>query len=212
MNKESSDEKLLKLIEGSKESPRPQKLGIKFKSEKPVRYPRREKFKFKFNLASLNKIFFIAAVLLTLIFFYSFIRVSKAIDVDFLFSSLSAGASGVLKPAMETKAGFPGIQEYTDVISKRNIFIPAGKNTEGTEAAAEDNLKLEDLFKDFKLVGIIWSANPEVMVEDALDKKTYLLKIGEKLGKNQYKVKEITRRSVVFEVDFGGKPKEYELR
>lgn len=212
MNKESSDEKLLKLIEGSAEGSRPQKLGIKFKSEKPARFAHRPKFKFKFNLIGLNKIFFIVAVLLTLIFFYSFIRDSKAIDADFIFSSLSAGASGVLKPPVETKTGFLGIQEYMDVISRRNIFIPTGKETEGPEAEAEDNVKLEDLFKDFKLVGIIWSANPEVMVEDALDKKTYLLKTGEKLGKNQYKIKEITRRSVVFEVDFEGKPKEYELR
>jgi len=65
--------------------------------------------------------------------------------------------------------------------------------------------------KDFKLVGIIWSRNPEVMIENAKDSRTYTLKKGESLNE-QFKIKEISRNSTILEVNLGSGTREYELR
>jgi len=55
-------------------------------------------------------------------------------------------------------------------------------------------------------VGVIWSANPQAMVEDTQNHKTSLVSTGDYLG--QLKVNKITRNSVVLEKD----REEWELR
>ena len=62
-----------------------------------------------------------------------------------------------------------------------------------------------------KLVGIIWSANPEVMIENSKDSRTYTLKKGESLS-DQFKIKEISRSSAILVVTTPAGSKEYELR
>jgi len=212
MNRESSDEKLLKLIEGTVDAPRVKKVGIKFKGAKLGFFPRKLKLKFDFSLPNLNKIFFILGILLTLVFFYNFFSAPKTTDIDLFFSSTLDKASGAMKKPEEVKAGFLDLREYLEAVTSRNIFSSAGQIIEGPEAEKEDSVKLAELFKDLNLVGIIWSSAPEAMVEDTSDKRTYLLKKGETFGKNQFKIKEINRRSVVLEIVLEGKSKEYELR
>ena len=37
-------------------------------------------------------------------------------------------------------------------------------------------VKVEEMFKDIKLVGIIWSDNPEAIIESSVDGRTSLVK------------------------------------
>jgi len=52
-----------------------------------------------------------------------------------------------------------------------------------------------DMVKNLKLVGILWSENPQVMIEDTKQTKTYLLSIGETIGELQ--IKRILKDKVV---------------
>ena len=99
-------------------------------------------------------------------------------------------------------------QEYTDILDRRNIFQQAG----AANVESVDNVVITDLVKDLTLVGIIWSSNPEAMIEDAVEKKTYLLKKGDRFLNDRFKVKDVTRSSVLLDVYIDGQAKPYELR
>jgi len=89
--------------------------------------------------------------------------------------------------------------------------LSAGKAVSNPQETRE-TVELANLVKDLKLVGVIWSTNPEAMVEDMVNKRTHLLKKGDTFGANQYKVKDITRSSVILEITVEGAVKEWELR
>ena len=215
MNKESSDEKLLKLIEGQAKNsggPKPV-LSLKFKP-KAAKFSLKDipfKLKLNFNLPFLNKSLFVVCVLLTLIFVYILIFGSRSnLNAELFF--LTPGANVSLKPQAGQKEEFkPSLQEYLDTAKKRNVYLPRGKIISNPQAAQE-TVRLADLVKDLKLVGVIWSTNPEAMVEDMVNKRTHLLKKGDTFGANQYKVKDITRSSVILEIIVEGAVKEWELR
>jgi type II secretory pathway component PulC len=67
--------------------------------------------------------------------------------------------------------------------------------------------KEADRAKDFSLVGIAWSADPEAMVEDGKNKKTYFVKRGQPLD-SEVKVVTIFKDKVILTY----KGKEFELR
>ena len=92
---------------------------------------------------------------------------------------------------------------------KRNFFLPANLKVKGV--VSQESAAVSDVLKDLKLVGIIWSQNPEVMIENAKDARTYTLKKGESLNE-QFKVKEISRNSAILEVNLDSGTREYELR
>ena len=215
MNKESSDEKLLKLIEGQAKNsggPKPV-LSLKFKP-KAAKFSLKDipfKLKLNFNLPFLNKSLFVVCVLLTLIFVYILIFGSRSnLNAELFF--LTPGANVSLKPQAGQKEEFkPSLQEFLDTAKKRNVYLPRGKIISNPQAAQE-TVRLADLVKDLKLVGVIWSTNPEAMVEDMVNKRTHLLKKGDTFGANQYKVKDITRSSVILEITVEGAVKEWELR
>jgi hypothetical protein len=50
------------------------------------------------------------------------------------------------------------------------------------------------------------------MIEDAVEKKTYILKKGDRFLKDKFRVKDVTRSSVLLDVYVQGKMKAYELR
>ncbi len=89
--------------------------------------------------------------------------------------------------------------EFREVISevrKRNIFsLSLLEHKSIKEADVEFELQVSDL----KLVGVIWSENPQVMIEDTKSKKTYLLNTGDLIG--NVKVKKIQRESVILEAE-----------
>ena len=220
INKESSDEKLLKLIEGSvaaKQQRRsgmaiPPAAGLKINKLSFKKLDFKQLLKFRFDLPALNKMVFSAAAVLTLIFFYNLIAGSKKVNADLFFASLRVKEI-ILPESQSDKKGFLSAAEYLSGIERRNIFLsPGQKPAEEVKAKEMQTVKIEEMLKDLKLVGIIWSDNPEAIIESALDGRTSLVKKGDSAGSSKAKVKEVTRNSVVLEIESEGQKQEYELR
>ncbi len=74
------------------------------------------------------------------------------------------------------------LEYYQEKIAVRDIFRPVRPKEEAKpapEAAAEAPVNLA---KDFILVGIAWSDDPEAMIEDTTEKRTYFVKRGQTFG------------------------------
>ena len=76
---------------------------------------------------------------------------------------------------------------------KRNIFsfLPPKPPVD----LINKNAEISQLVANLKLVGILWSATPQAMIEDNKEKKTYLLATGEKIG--ELVIKSILRDKVI---------------
>lgn len=207
MNKESSDEKLLKLIEGSSKVPHMPSVGIMRKKKNLNAVFSIAKFKPKLNLFNANKFLFVISVFLTIVFFYNFIAGNRYSASGFLLDAIK-NVSSFTKPKPDGNKGFLTIQEYLDSLDRRNIFLTAGVS----QKSEIDAIAIEGLVKDLKLVGVIWSSNPEAMIEDAVEQKTYLLKKGDKFLNDKFKVKDVTRNSAILDIYIEGQAKTYELR
>ena len=92
---------------------------------------------------------------------------------------------------------------------KRDFFLPSGTKSSVNLQGNEQDITEET--KNLKLVGIIWSKNPEVMIENAKDSRTYVLKKGDFLDE-RFKVTEISRTSAILVVTTEEGPKQFEIR
>ncbi len=156
LNKESSDEKLLKLIEGSVAAKQQRRSGLaipsaaglkinKFSFKKP---DFKQLLKFRFDLPALNKITFGAAAVLTLIFFYNLISGQKKVNADLFFASLRVKEI-ILPESPSDKKGFLSAAEYLSGIERRNIFLaPGQKPAEEIKAKEIQTVKIEEMLKD----------------------------------------------------------------
>jgi len=220
MDKQSSDERLLKIIEGSKE---PRRAGSNLPaSKKPFGQAAGHPLELKFDLATIKSFFkdlhFNLAKINT-----GLIGLGIVLTLIFIFTLFSGATVSKSNAAYFTPADSAAVAKFISVGQaqglvrkniggeslRRNFFLPASLKV-GNLTAKESADILEGL-KDFKLVGIIWSQNPEVMVENAKDSRTYTLKKGESFNE-QFKVKDISRNSAILEVNLGSGTQEYELR
>ena len=209
MDKTSSDEKLLKIIESTQGAKRAQKVGIKPKLKGKSPFPFKLRFRLKFNLAYLNKAVYGICGILTLFFLYSMINGTRIINKESEIPG-GTGSSFFAKLITEGQSVFLSRDEYLEEIKTRNMFLPADLRT---GVLGEDlTPKVDELMQDLSLVGVIWSRNPEVMIESTMERRTFLLKIGDIFSQRQYKVTDITRSSVILAIDLDGKAIEYELR
>ena len=100
------------------------------------------------------------------------------------------------------------ISYYLEKTSARNLFS-VKQIPEAVVKAGEENvltIKEADRTKDFSLVGIAWSADPEAMIEDAKNKRTFFVKRGQALD-DDIKVVTIFKDKVILTY----KTKEFEL-
>ena len=216
MDKQTSDERLLKIIESSGESRRA--TGNIPGTKKSFGHPVAMKFNFatvknmlkdlKINLVKINTALIGLGVVLTLIFIVTLFSgpvVSKSNAAYFVVADSAAVAkfisAGEAQGSVRKSIGSEGL--------RRDFFLPLGSKESSFSSGGGGNA-LEEL-KDFKLVGIIWSDAPEVMIEYAGDARTYIFKKGESFN-DQFKVKEISRNSAILEVNTGSGTREYELR
>ena len=217
MDKVTSDERLLKLIEGASSEPkRKQGIGVSprksfFELMQGGKFNLNLKsFKeFKFNLAGLNKGLIALAVIVTLILIYSLLS-GPVVSASNAAYFTPADASAVAK-VLSLKEGESLAQKsMLNQEMKRNIFLAPGVKPSVYSESATANLA--EVTKDLKLVGIIWSATPEIMIEYGKDSRTYVLKKGDSFIGDMFKVKEISRSSATLEISTEGKITEYELR
>ena len=101
--------------------------------------------------------------------------------------------------------------DFADVLDHakaRNIFtfVPAKVETPVVVAPVVEDLS--PYVAELKLVGIIWSSNPQAMIEQTKEGKTYLLATGELIG--SLRIKEILKEKVVLATQTGDH--EWELR
>ena len=169
----------------------------------------KSKFKaLKLNLLILNKGLIGLAILLTLMFLYFLISgmvISRADVASFAPSDSSA----IIKLISAGEAQGLMRKNISNQDMKRDFFVPfGGKGSAGT---LEEGPDITEEIKALKLVGIIWSQNPEVMIENSKDSRTYTLKKGESLN-GEFQVKEISRNSAILAVTTEAGSKEYELR
>lgn len=210
MAKESSDEKLLNLIEGMADAKNMPKGNPKSFRKKVDFFQTAAKLKFKFDLTNINRIIIGICFILTTVFLYIFLSDSGIKNYDLLFPQADNLNSNKDNKTIIEKT--LKLQDYQDVTSKRNMFLPSGVvvNTDTGEEQIE--AKLEEMVKSLKVVGIIWSNSPEAMVEDDTDKRTILVKKGDLIGQKQLRVKIITKNTVVLECEIDNQMREVEIR
>lgn len=216
MDKQTSDERLLKIIEGSNESRR---AGVNIPGvKKPLGHPVGFKFNLaglknifkdlKFNLAKINTVLIGLGIFLTLIFIYTLFS-TPAISKSNAAYFTPADSAAIVKFISVGEAQGLMRKNIGGESLRRDFFLPA--NLKVGSITAGENADVLEALKDFKLVGIIWSQNPEVMIENAKDSRTYTLKKGESFNE-QFKIKEILRNSAILEVNLDSGTREYELR
>ncbi len=70
---------------------------------------------------------------------------------------------------------------YSELTRKRDIFKIGAKPTDKSRALRAPSDRLKEATKSLRLVGISWSNDPDVMLEDTKLKRTYFLKRGQSL-------------------------------
>jgi type II secretory pathway component PulC len=217
MDKGTSDERLLKLIEGgAAEHKRKQNIGISPKKSFSE-LMQTSKFnlslknikEFKPNLAALNKGLVAFAVVVTVVLVYALFSgpsVSASNAAYFTPSDISAVAKTFSAKDSQSLMR----KNITGQEIKRNVFLAPGVKASALQESISANVA--EMTKDLKLVGIIWSANPEAMIEYGKDARTYTLKKGDSFNGDQFKIKEVSRNSAILEISVGGKSSEYILR
>lgn len=216
MDKQTSDERLLKLIEGASEPKRRQTLASGERKPLTNHYSSRPNFiglkaklkDLKISLFSLNKGLIGLAALLTLVFLYTLFSAPVLPKSNAAFFT-SADSSAILKLISSGQAQGLIRKNISGQDIKRNFFLPPG--SKASVYLQEQGQDLTEELKTFKLVGIIWAQNPEVMIENAKDSRTYTLKKGESLD-GQFKVKEISRNSATLEVTTDDGIRQFEIR
>ena len=102
--------------------------------------------------------------------------------------------------------------EFSDVLDQakqRNIFtlVPP---TPTAQAPVELTKDLLPYLSDLKLVGIIWSDNPQAMIEQSKEDKTSLVGKGEVIGR--FRIKEIQKNKIILGPENGGSDQQWELQ
>lgn len=191
------EEKLLKLIENpaAARSTKGQVKKIRFslptikglvKALKNIKIgANARKLEHLVNLRSLNKTLIVLSSLFSVYLIFDFVKARPNLDM------LNSGQR--IKQAKDTGALFGNnlaLADYLAQVNKRDIFhFPPPKKEEPDKTKETIN----SLINNLRLVGIIWSSNPQVMIEDKEENKTWILKQGDEIlkAKGKIKIKEI---------------------
>lgn len=99
----------------------------------------------------------------------------------------------------DTVETFKPLDFYLTEIKNRDIFKAVPKEETKDVAAAgikEVQVKLQEVAKDLKLVGIAWGNIPKAMIRSEAEKDTFFLKKGQTIGKSPVEVREILKNKV----------------
>jgi len=203
MRKETNpEEKLLKLIKKKKEPPSPPKAE-ELKPEKPA--PARldgvlksEIFRNKMfepaAMKNMNRYLVIALGIITLYFLIDLIFVRPYRNIEKIVEK-GALAQGEKPGALESR-GAVAVKDYgsySSAVANKNVF---GPYSAGPDSAAASG----DISERLGLVGVIAGDNPQAIIEDKKNQKTYYLNKGQSF--NGYIVEDISEGKVI--LDSGG--------
>ena len=126
--------------------------------------------------------------------------------VRYYFSTKGLNMHFIEKPISPLKVGKIDITSakpldfYLEEIRKRDIFS-MGEAPKIVSLSKKKEIlppsEAEKIYKRYKLVGVSWSDDPDVMIEDTKANKTYFLKRGGRMG--EVEVKDIFEDKVILE-------------
>jgi type II secretory pathway component PulC len=132
---------------------------------------------------------FIALIVyFTINFSYSIINLKKIPNLE-----VKAGEEGQLAGAQQGAGLKRAVSYYVEKVVNRDIFKMGPKNPALAKKGPSE-IAIEAT-KNFKLVGISWSDNPDAMIEDSKAMRTYFVKRGQMIG--DVKVEAIFKEKVI---------------
>ncbi|OIO39625.1 MAG: hypothetical protein AUJ71_00255 [Candidatus Omnitrophica bacterium CG1_02_49_16] len=96
---------------------------------------------------------------------------------------------------------------YLQKMNSRDIFKEYKEGETKKEKKEAKPIEENDAVKNLALVGISWSADPDVIIEDKAAQRTYFVKRGQRVG-NNVKVNAVFKDKVILSID----DQEFELR
>ena len=146
------------------------------------------------NLKVWNKVLAVLAILAFIYLTADFIF--RRLDISQISKKISkAGARNFKEVPLPEARPF---LYYLEMVQRRDIFSPVKlRSVENPED--ETKKALVTLVKDLRLVGISWGKDPQVIIEDTKDNKTYFLKAGDPISK--FKIDTILKDKVILDAD-----------
>ncbi|MBP7215994.1 MAG: hypothetical protein KBA46_01790 [Candidatus Omnitrophica bacterium] len=160
-----------------------------------------------FDLKVINRILLVGIAVLVLYFMvsatFSFMRLKK--EVSFTFKAHDV--KDVKSP--QVNSFLKAASFYLEKARARDIFSMSERaaSTEHTMFSKGPSQKLQELVEPLRLVGISWSDDPDVMVEDTKNPRTLFLKKGQLID-GKLKVQAVFKDKVI--LSYNGE--EIELR
>ena len=201
------EERLLKIIEGTVHPPVlvPLPKGGQLKSafnferlKEKIKNFYSDKNNFNnLDLGKVNKAIAGVCAVFTIFWIFNFAR------EDFAFKErlekIKIGAAGLLYKEQNSPSMNVNIGELIANAAKRNIFKLSAQGNEA-EALLGQTPKQQSFAEagrpsNVKLVGIIWTDNPQAMLEDTKEQKTYLVNAGDNIG--DLKVKKVFSDKII---------------
>ncbi len=169
--------------------------------------------KFSLELKSVNRVLLVAIVLLAVVLAFTVMRSVEKLNT---IPDFGLGVARPVAGPLNTEDNIKKLMSYLDKVRARDIFRfggiikiqPPELVEDVPEPVAEAALTpAEELLNSLRLVGIGWTEEPDVMIENTLTKKVYFLKRGDWID-GRIQVNAIFEDRVI--VSFDGK--EAELR
>lgn len=152
------------------------------------------------TLQTVNKILIVLAVSVTILWIVNFTRSYSTLQDR--FCRIQQNSSSIVSDSAQSLSGPESFAFDGSAAAKRNIFSMSPEQPDSVLAQASPDQFLSAI----KLVGVIWSDNPQAMIEDTKEQKTYLVGTGDQVG--QFTAKKILSDRVVLE----NNGREYQLR
>lgn len=142
-----------------------------------------------------------------------FLSLYQGYDVMAMVMKLNQASNLILEPgknvtiAVEQPAARKNISYYADKVATRDLFRLETVTEPPPRKPISKEVEVNTVAKNFSLVGIAWSDDPEAMIEDTASKRTHFVKRGQTIS-GQVTVVTIFKDRVVLSY----KDKEFELK
>jgi len=148
----------------------------------------------RLDIKAVNKILGFFLFILSAYFISSlFISLAKFNKIP----ELEIKYNGILKPSAQKEAELTKVVSYyLEKVRARDIFKMGEKKT-GTTAEKAPSGRIVELAQNLKLVGISWSNDPDVMLEDTKAQRTYFLKKGQMLENLNLKLEAVFKDKII---------------
>lgn len=126
----------------------------------------------------------------------SALRLRKDINLKIAFEKAPEGAGYPMTSLLKATS------YYLEKARQRDIFRMGGRETaaDSTLMRKGPSQKIIELTQNYKLVGISWSDDPDIMIEDTKTQRTFFLKKGQTI-ENNIRVQAVFKDKVVLNLE-----------